>query len=215
MGTNHLRQESYQSVGSVGSNQSGSSESPRQPFSRQSSMGSDRSSYSNSQSATTRQYQQTKDRSLLEYHQRQQNVEQFQRDSSVRQSDPSYAAFSKNLNTENGPHKTSQKLRMKIPLTAELSSSIVTSSVSQSGKRKSVFMVPDLKNVGNISNSSGVSLCEMLFGIKLCHYKERPPRPNGACVDQVLRDRKVIVQGVVTDSQADICGQINRGTCSN
>lgn len=208
MGMNHMRQESYQSVGSVGSNQSGSSESPRQPFSRQSSMGSDRSSYS--QPATTRQYQQTKDRSLLEYHQRQQHSEQFQRDSSVRQSDPSYAAFSKSLNTENGPHKTSQKLRMKIPLTAEPSSSINV-AVSQSGKRKSVSMVPDLKNVGNISNSSGVSLCEILFGIKLCHYKQRPPRPNGASVDQVLRDRKVIVQGVVTDSQADICGQINRG----
>lgn len=82
---------------------------------------------------------------------------------------------------------------------------------SQSGKRKSVLMNPNIRNVEDFSKAQGVELCEKLFGIKLCHYKQKPPRPNGASVDQVLRDRKVIVQGVVEDSQADICALINRG----
>ncbi|XP_053398464.1 protein inturned-like [Mercenaria mercenaria] len=206
VGMNHRRQESLQSVGSAGSYQSGSSESPRQPFSRQSSMGSERSS--GSKSGITRQYQQHRERSLPDnqrYH-----YEHFQRDNALRLSDPSYAAFSENLNSENGHHKTSQRSRMKIPLTVD-NSSTANLTVSQSGKRKSVLMIPDVRNIDDISNSFGLDLCEKLFGIKLCHYKQRPPRPNGASVDHVLRDRKVIVQAVIPDSQADICGQINRG----
>ena len=80
-----------------------------------------------------------------------------------------------------------------------------------SGKRKSFYMVPDIRNVSNISNLSGIILCEKLFGIILCQYKHRPPKPNGSNFDQLLRDRKVIVQDVVNDSQADICGNIHRG----
>ena len=80
-----------------------------------------------------------------------------------------------------------------------------------SGKRKSIYMVPNLQNVSYISNVSGIVLCEKLFGIVLCQYKQRPPKPNGSNFDQLLRDRKVIVQAVVNDSQADICGSIHRG----
>lgn len=205
VGLNHRRQESLQSVGSAGSYQSGSSESPRQPFSRQSSVGSERSS--GSKSGLTRQFL-NRERQHVDNHRHQ--YEHFQRDNALRLSDPSYAAFSENLHSENGHPKTSQRSRLKIPLT-ESNSSSVNITVSQSGKRKSVFMVPNVRNIDDINNLSGLELCEKLFGIKLCHYKQRPPRPNGSNVDHVLRDRKVIVQAVITDSQADICGQINRG----
>lgn len=206
VGLNHRRQESLQSVGSAGSYQSGSSESPRQPFSRQSSVGSERSS--DSRSGAHRQYQQHRERPVISS--QNHRYGHFQRDNALRLSDPSYDSFRENLNSENGINKTSQKVRMKIPLTAENGGSAHV-TVTQSGKRKSVVMVPDIKNVNDISNSSGLDLCEQLFGIKLCHYKQRPPHPNGANMEHVLRDRKVIVQGVVQNSQADICGQINRG----
>lgn len=78
------------------------------------------------------------------------------------------------------------------------------------GKRKSFHMVPNLQNVSNVLNLSGSVLCEKLFGIILCQYKHRS-KPNGSNIDQVLRDRKLIVQAVVPDSQAHACGHIHRG----
>ena len=79
-----------------------------------------------------------------------------------------------------------------------------------SGKRKTFHMVPDLQNVSNVVNLSGIILCEKLFGIILCQYKQRT-KPNGSNIDQLLRDRKVIVQAVVPNSQAHLCGHIHRG----
>lgn len=207
-GISHRRQESLQSVGSAGSYQSGSSESPRQPFSRQSSLGSEKSS--GSRSGVPRHHQPLRERPAVNNQNLHYNT--VQRDNALRQSDPSYDTFQETLSSSNGTHKTSQRMRMRIPLTVDNSSS-VNMTVSQSGKRKSVLMVPNMRNVDDITNSSGLDLCEKLFGIKLCHYKQRPPHPNGANMDHVLRDRKVIVQGVIPDSQADICGQINRGNC--
>lgn len=213
---NHRRQESYQSVGSVGSYHSGSSESPRNQSSRQNSLGSDRigsdhigsDRSGHSLGGMARHYLQVKDRTLPDH----QRLEHFQRDNTLRQSDPSYHSFSHNLNSENGPPKTSQRLPVKLQQNHSFNHSNTSGlNVSQSGKRKSVNMVPNIKSVDDIPNLSGVTLCEKLYGIKLCHYKQKPPRPNGANMDMVLRDRKIIVQGVIPDSQADICGQINRG----
>ncbi|KAL4229728.1 hypothetical protein ACF0H5_010116 [Mactra antiquata] len=212
---NHRRQESFQSVGSVGSYHSGSSESPRQFSSRQNSIrsdginsdhvGSDHSG--NSHAAIGRHFLQSKDR-LPDW----QRPENFQRENVLRQSDPSYLSFSHNLNSENGPHRTSQRLPFKTQQNCNFNQSSNSGlTVSQSGKRKSVNMVPNLKHIDDVQTSSGLVLCEKLYGIKICHYKQKPPRPNGANMEMVLRDRKVIVQDVIADSQADICGQINRG----
>ena len=78
------------------------------------------------------------------------------------------------------------------------------------GKRKTFQMVPDLQNVSNVVNLSGIILCEKLFGIILCQYKHRT-KPNGSNIEQLLRDRKVIVQAVVPNSEAHLCGHIHRG----
>ena len=79
-----------------------------------------------------------------------------------------------------------------------------------SGKRKTFQMVPDLQNVSNVVNLSGIVLCEKLFGIILCQYKQRT-KTNGSNIEQLLRDRKVIVQAVVPNSEAHLCGHIHRG----
>ena len=156
---------------------------------------------------------------LNERHQFDRNVlSRFNRNDRQRnsdgssQSDHSYTTFSEYLDASNGPPKTSQKRQANSnhKMTGSNSSSI-TANKNQSGKRKSIVMVPNLKNVTDVYSCSGILLCEKLFGIKLCNYKDKPPRPNGSSVDQILRDRKVIVQGVVPDSQADICSQIHRG----
>lgn len=84
-----------------------------------------------------------------------------------------------------------------------------------SGKRKTFYMMPNLQNVSDVYNSSGNVLCEKLFGIILCQYKHRPLKPNGSNLDQILRDRKVIVQALVPDSQAHVCGHIHRGKQSS
>jgi len=186
----HSRQASYQSQNSYHSN---NSDSPRQNFQRHGSKSSNKSDHSRTVAASPLA------------------GDQFHRNISLRQSDQSYEGFSRNLNTQDyhGPPKTSQKVPLKT--TSNGLKTVLSSTYAQSGKRKSVLLQPNVRNIDNLSTAHGVELCEKLFGIKLCHYKQKPPRPNGANVDQVLRDRKVIVQGVVEGSLADICNGINRG----
>jgi len=195
----HSRQASYQSTGS---HHSSNSDSPRLQFhrhgSRTSNVVNQHSPYNGSQ----------------ELRQGSANSEySFKRDITLRQSDQSYTGFSMNLNRnveQQGPPKTSQRIPSKHSGSHAINGSSAA-VYSQSGKRKSVIFVPNRLNVSDLQQCQGVELCEKLYGIKLCHHKQKPPRPNGASVDQALRDRKIIVQGVVEHSAADICGQINRG----
>lgn len=185
----HSRQASYQSVGSYHSN---NSDSPWPNLQRHGSHNSNKSEQ------------------LRKVGRNLYTEDQFQRNFPLRQSDQSYEGFSRHLNSQDlGPPRTSQRLPLKT--TNNGLKTVSGTNYYQSGKRKSVFMNPNIRNVDNLGTAQGVELCEKLFGIKLCHYKQKPPRPNGASVDSVLRDRKVIVQGVVDGSQADICNLINRG----
>ncbi|XP_052796898.1 protein inturned-like [Mya arenaria] len=203
----HSRQASYQSSGS---HQSSSSDSPRQQLHRRNSRESNASqkSYSGSQNSTAQ------DKSSGHVTSDNYSDHHFQRDITLRQSDQSYTGFSKNLNNnvDQRPTRSSQRNNHHHRQTSVHSVNGSNSPIySQSGKRKSVLMVANLRHISDVRKAQGVELCERLFGIKLCHHKQKPPRPNGASVDPALRDRKIIVQGVVQDSEADICGQINRG----
>lgn len=184
----HSRQASYQSAGSC---HSSNSDSPRHNFHRHGSRGSNTSDRIKTGGGNI------------------YSSDQFQRDVVLRQSDQSYEGFSRNISTRN---HGSPRISQRVPTNTNNGlKNLPVPAYSQSGKRKSVFMNPNTRHVDDVNKFHGVELCEKLFGIKLCHYKQKPPRPNGASVDPVLRDRKVIVQGVVENSQADICNLINRG----
>ncbi|KAL3880858.1 hypothetical protein ACJMK2_033064, partial [Sinanodonta woodiana] len=111
--------------------------------------------------------------------------------------------YSKYLDNDNLPGRTSPKIVNCDSTGAFLS--------VQSGKRKSLSLSPDFSDVDSMLSISGIDLCKKLFGIVLCQYKQTPLRPNGSSIDHVMRDRKVIVQGVVQGSQAEKCCQIFRG----
>lgn len=80
----------------------------------------------------------------------------------------------------------------------------------KSGNRKTFSFLPDFSGVHK-HDISGITLCEKLFGIVLCEYKHKPPRHDSRNSDQALKDRKVIVRGVIPDSEAQRCGKIYRG----
>lgn len=74
-------------------------------------------------------------------------------------------------------------------------------------KIKHVYLSPNYKHKNN-GQLSGIKLCEKMFGIKLCQYNDKS-RVNYN--NNVVKDRKIIVQGVVPGSAAEKCRQINRG----
>ena len=80
----------------------------------------------------------------------------------------------------------------------------------KSSKIKHVHLMPNLRNCRN-GDTSGIVLCEKLFGIILCQYNSKSLQRNGSNADRVLRDRKIIVQDVVEGSGAALSGQIHRG----
>lgn len=81
----------------------------------------------------------------------------------------------------------------------------------KSGNKKTFSFLPDFGCVHK-RDVSGITLCEKLFGIVLCRYKEKPPRHDNKNSIQALKDRKVIVQGVIPNSEAQRCGRIYTGT---
>lgn len=84
--------------------------------------------------------------------------------------------------------------------------------VSKPKKQKEVLIMANPRNCQSVTNEdNGVTYCEKLFGIILCQY--RPRVPNGGLEDysRVKKDRKLIVQGVVTGSEAEKSQQIHRG----
>ncbi|KAK3577265.1 hypothetical protein CHS0354_030550 [Potamilus streckersoni] len=113
-------------------------------------------------------------------------------------------SYSKYLDNDNLPGRTSPKIANLLDSTGAFLS-------VQSGKRKSISLSPDFSDVDNMLSTSGIDLCKKLFGIVLCQYKQTPSRQNGSSIDHIMRDRKVIVQGVVHGSQAEKCCQIFRG----
>ncbi|XP_069129430.1 protein inturned-like isoform X2 [Argopecten irradians] len=74
-------------------------------------------------------------------------------------------------------------------------------------KIKHVYLSPNYKNCKN-GQMSGIKLCEKMFGIKLCQYNDKTRVNNN---NNVVKDRKVIVQAVVPGSAAEKCRQIHRG----
>ncbi|XP_041359463.1 protein inturned-like [Gigantopelta aegis] len=77
---------------------------------------------------------------------------------------------------------------------------------------KDVFLLPNFKHVCRTADS-GVVLCEKLFGIILFHYNHKTGsgRTGEHNMTNVLRERKVIVQGVTPRSPAEKCGHVHRG----
>lgn len=84
---------------------------------------------------------------------------------------------------------------------------------------KDVLLVPDFSRHADSSSNkaNGAELFELLLGIVLCRYKQRPGAGGGALngeVGDALREnkeRKLVVQGVVTGSAADKSGNVHRG----
>ncbi|XP_060070225.1 protein inturned-like isoform X2 [Ylistrum balloti] len=76
------------------------------------------------------------------------------------------------------------------------------------GKIKHVYLSPNYKNCKNGGQMSGIKLCEKMFGIKLCQYNDKTRVNNN---NNIVKDRKVIVQAVVPGSAAEKCRQIHRG----
>ncbi|XP_021366148.1 protein inturned-like isoform X2 [Mizuhopecten yessoensis] len=74
-------------------------------------------------------------------------------------------------------------------------------------KIKHVYLSPNYKNCKN-GQMSGIKMCEKMFGIKLCQYNDKTRINNN---NNVVKDRKVIVQAVVPGSAAEKCRQIHRG----
>ncbi|XP_033742294.1 LOW QUALITY PROTEIN: protein inturned-like [Pecten maximus] len=74
-------------------------------------------------------------------------------------------------------------------------------------KIKHVYLSPNYKNCKN-GQMSGIKLCEKMFGIKLCQYNDKTRVNNN---NNIVKDRKVIVQAVVPGSAAEKCRQIHRG----
>lgn len=213
----HARQASYQSVASFQSGssyQSGSSESTCQNFKRESSTESERG-LSSSQNSRYDEMPSRQSIQVTEGIDGQTNSDNFSRNNDIRLANPSYA-FPQNLVANMDHSQTSQRIPVNISIpngsnVTDNSANATNLTVSKSGKRKSVVMVPNFSNIDDVANSSGVILCEKLFGIKLCNYNKKPPRPNGANIEQMLRNRKIIVQEVVDHSQAKKCAQISRG----
>ena len=77
---------------------------------------------------------------------------------------------------------------------------------------KNVYLLPNFKHVCRTTDS-GVVLCEKLFGIILCQYNHKTgsSRLGEHNMTNVLKERKVIVQGVAPRSLAEKCGHIHRG----
>ena len=88
---------------------------------------------------------------------------------------------------------------------------------------KDVLLVPDFsRHTDSSSNkANGAELFELLLGIVLCRYKQRPGVAGGGGggavngeVGEALKEnkeRKLVVQGVVTGSAADKSGNVHRG----
>ncbi|XP_067661219.1 protein inturned-like [Haliotis asinina] len=76
---------------------------------------------------------------------------------------------------------------------------------------KDVILVPDFRTV--CRDDGGVVLCEKLFGIVLFQFNHKPGsgRSRNSESREVLKDRKVIVQGVVPRTAAERSGKIHRG----
>lgn len=96
----------------------------------------------------------------------------------------------------------------------------------QNGRQlKDISLIPDLsKRTFDLGNgkerASGAELFELLFGIVLCRYNQRPTSEtgtytgmNGQCHNQ--KERKIVVQSIVPGSAADRSERIHRGiVCS-
>ena len=83
---------------------------------------------------------------------------------------------------------------------------------------KDVVLVPDFSRHADSSSrkANGAELFELLLGIVLCRYKQRSgagSAVNGEVgdVQRENKERKVVVQGVVTGSAADKAGNVHRG----
>ena len=75
-------------------------------------------------------------------------------------------------------------------------------------KLKCVILTPNFKHIRN-NDIPGIKLCEKMFGIKFCQYNDKVQRVNYN--NNVVKDRKIIVQGVVPGSPAETCRLIHRG----
>lgn len=76
---------------------------------------------------------------------------------------------------------------------------------------KDVVLVPDFRTVRR--DDGGVLLCEKLFGVILFQFNHKPGsgRSRNSESREVLKDRKVIVQGVAPRTAAERSGKIHRG----
>ena len=86
---------------------------------------------------------------------------------------------------------------------------------------KDVVLVPDSgRHTDANAKASGAELVELVLGVVLCRYMPRSGSTtvNGEAGDGCKeKERKVVVQGVVAGSPADLSGNINRGNdcCTN
>ncbi|KAK7496525.1 hypothetical protein BaRGS_00012177 [Batillaria attramentaria] len=92
----------------------------------------------------------------------------------------------------------------------------------QNGRQlKDVTLLPDFSKRTDLSGSNckvnGAELVELLLGVVLCRYNQRPPSgagvngDSGGGVRHEKKGGKLVVQGIVSGSAADKSGKIHRG----
>ncbi|ESO89401.1 hypothetical protein LOTGIDRAFT_164993 [Lottia gigantea] len=77
-------------------------------------------------------------------------------------------------------------------------------------RNKDVYLTPRVVDAKRLE-TSGIALCEQLFGIVLLQYNQKPGTNNTVRRSPALRERKVIVQDVIQGSPADFTNNIHRG----
>ncbi|XP_059157206.1 protein inturned-like [Physella acuta] len=99
----------------------------------------------------------------------------------------------------------SRKSLASSPASINFNSNLQVYGSLTEGRIKNIMLVPDHRSLtGN--ESSGVEICRKLFGLIIFEYSNGKAKGN-----HIIKDRKLIVQGVVEGSRSYKSGRIHRG----